>query len=205
MENTFIPYEKALSIIEAHKGDFPTESRNLENCIGAYLAEDLIADRDFPPFDRVTMDGIAIVYGSFEKGQRTFTIESTAAAGTPQLTLKDPQHCIEVMTGAIMPKGVDTVIRYEDLELTDTMTDILYNYESKKITVIHNKTIETINTHGTGCSLSSSIATYVGLGFSLEDACIKGCAYLNMAIAEGKDMLLGHGHGPVNHFYKATI
>jgi len=119
MENTFIPYKKALSILEEHKGNFPTTSRNLEDCIGAYLAEDLIADRDFPPFDRVTMDGIAIVYDSFENGQRTFNIESTAAAGIPQLTLKDTQNCIEVMTGAIMPNGIDTVIRYEDLEIVD--------------------------------------------------------------------------------------
>lgn len=88
------------------------------------------------------------------------------------------------------------------LELTDTMTDILYNYESKKTTVIHNKTIETTNTHGTGCSLSSSVATYIGLGFSLEDACIKGCEYLNMAIEKGKDKVLGKGHGPVNHFWE---
>ncbi len=127
MENTFIPYEKALSILEEHKGDFPVEPRNLEDCIGAYLAEDLIADRDFPPFDRVTMDGIAIVYDSFVAGQRTFLIESTAAAGTPQLTLKDAQHCIEVMTGAIMPKGVDTVIRYEDLALEESTATINLN------------------------------------------------------------------------------
>ncbi len=86
------------------------------------------------------------------------------------------------------------------LKLSDTMTDILYNYESKKTTVIHNKTVETINTHGTGCSLSSSIATFIGLGSTLEDACFKGCAYLNMAIAKGKDKVIGHGHGPVNHF-----
>jgi len=65
MENTFISYEKALSIIEEHKGNFTIESRNIEDCIGLYLAEDLIADRDFPPFDRVTMDGIAIVFDSF--------------------------------------------------------------------------------------------------------------------------------------------
>lgn len=117
MNNTFIPYEQALSILEEHKGDFTTEDRNLENCIGAYLAEDLIADRDFPPFDRVTMDGIAIVYDTFKNGQRTFTIESTAPAGSPQLTLKDTKNCIEVMTGAIMPNGVDTVIRYEDLAI----------------------------------------------------------------------------------------
>jgi len=91
------------------------------------------------------------------------------------------------------------------LEHTNTMTDILYNYENKKSTVIHNKTIETINTHGTGCSLSSSVATYVGLGLSLEEACIKGCEYLNTAIKEGKEKVLGKGHGPVNHFYKGTI
>lgn len=91
------------------------------------------------------------------------------------------------------------------LELTETMTDILYNYKSKKMTTIHNKTIETKNTHGTGCSLSSSIATYIGLGYSLEDACIKGCEYLNMAIEKGKDKVIGHGHGPVNHFYKFTF
>ena len=90
------------------------------------------------------------------------------------------------------------------LKLTDTMTDILYNYKTKEITVIHNKTVETINTHGTGCSLSSSIATYIGLGFSLEESCIKGCEYLNMAIEKGKDKILGKGHGPVNHFWKTT-
>lgn len=124
MNNTFIPYEKALSILEEHKGNFPIESKKLEECIGAYLAEDLIADRDFPPFDRVTMDGIAIVYDAFENGNRTFNIESTAAAGTPQLTLLDQENCIEVMTGAIMPQGVDTVIRYEDLKIEGTLATI---------------------------------------------------------------------------------
>jgi hydroxymethylpyrimidine/phosphomethylpyrimidine kinase len=91
------------------------------------------------------------------------------------------------------------------LKLSDTMTDILYNYKNKKLTVINNKAVKTINTHGTGCSLSSSVATYIGLGFSLEEACIKGCEYLNTAIEKGKDKVLGHGHGhgPVNHFYKA--
>lgn len=91
------------------------------------------------------------------------------------------------------------------LKLTDTMTDVLYNYESKKTTIINNKTVETINTHGTGCSLSSSVATFVGLGFSLEEACIKGCEYLNRAIESGKDKVLGKGHGPVDHFWKDSI
>jgi len=91
------------------------------------------------------------------------------------------------------------------LELTDTMTDILYNYQTNKTTIINNKTVETKNTHGTGCTLSSSIATYIGLGFSLEEACIRGCEYLNMAIEKGKDKILGKGHGPVNHFWNTTF
>lgn len=86
------------------------------------------------------------------------------------------------------------------LELTDNMTDILYNYKTKEITTIHNKAIDTINTHGTGCSLSSSIATFISLGYALEEATTKGCQYLNKAIDEGKDKILGKGHGPVNHF-----
>jgi hydroxymethylpyrimidine/phosphomethylpyrimidine kinase len=87
------------------------------------------------------------------------------------------------------------------LELTDTMTDILYNYESKKLTTINNPSFITKNTHGTGCSLSSSIATFIGRGYSLEEASLKGCEYLNSAIKSGKDKVLGKGHGPVDHFW----
>ncbi len=95
---------------------------------------------------------------------------------------------------------VSVLLKGGHLEFTDTMTDVLYNDKSKEITIIHNKSVDTINTHGTGCSLSSSIATYMSLGFSLEDATVKGCNYLNEAIEKGKDKLLGKGHGPVNHF-----
>ena len=70
------------------------------------------------------MDGIAIVYESFKNGQRTFKIEATAAAGTPQKALDNASNCIEVMTGAIMPNGVDTVIRYEDLTLENNQATI---------------------------------------------------------------------------------
>jgi len=124
MNNTFVTYENALAIIAAHKSQFTTEIKALEDCTGAYLAEDLIADRDFPPFDRVTMDGIVITYSAFEKGQRKFPIEAVAPAGTPQKTLQDPQNCIEIMTGGIMPNGADTVIRYEDIQIENSIATI---------------------------------------------------------------------------------
>ncbi|MBM1106682.1 molybdopterin molybdotransferase MoeA [Aurantibacter crassamenti] len=119
MENSFITYQQALAILDANVSNFNVETKNIEACIGHYLAEDLIADRAFPPFDRVTMDGIAILHEQFKNGQREFKIEAVAPAGSPQKTLQEKQNCIEVMTGAILPFGVDTVIRYEDLILDE--------------------------------------------------------------------------------------
>ncbi|TNF70622.1 MAG: molybdopterin molybdenumtransferase MoeA, partial [Bacteroidetes bacterium] len=109
----------------SHREDFPEESRKIEACIGQYLAEDLVADRDFPPFDRVTMDGIAINHAAFAGGQREFPIQQVAPAGTPRRSLRNPSHCIEVMTGAIMPENSDTVIRYEDLEIGNGTARVL--------------------------------------------------------------------------------
>ncbi|WP_020567216.1 molybdopterin molybdotransferase MoeA [Neolewinella persica] len=83
---------------------------------GRILAEPLLADRPQPPFDRVTMDGIAIDYTNYATGQRTFPIEGIVAAGTATTSLTDAANCLEVMTGAVMPPGATTVIRYEDLE-----------------------------------------------------------------------------------------
>ena len=121
----FITYQEALAILASFAQEFPVETRALGSCPGAYLAEDLSADRDFPPFDRVTMDGVAIAYRAFADGRREFVIESIAPAGAPQVVLQNPQHCIEVMTGAIMPEGTDTVIRYEDLEMAGGKARVL--------------------------------------------------------------------------------
>lgn len=96
----------------------------LREAAGYVLAENLYADRDFPPFDRVTMDGIAISYAAFARGQRQFLIQAVQAAGAPQLSLEDEENCLEVMTGASLPLGTDTVIRYEDLSIADGIAQI---------------------------------------------------------------------------------
>ncbi len=124
MENTFIKYEKALEILEKHAFKIKTERKSILSCDKRILNENLKADRDFPPYNRVTMDGIAINYSSYENGNRNFIIESTSAAGTPEALLKNSSCCIEVMTGSMLPKNTDTIIRYEDLEISENVAKI---------------------------------------------------------------------------------
>ena len=95
---------------------------------------------------------------------------------------------------------VSVLLKGGHLEFKEEMTDILFLKDEQRIVVINNKAIDTKHTHGTGCSLSSAIATYVSLGCSLEESVVKGCTYLNQAIWDGKDKILGKGHGPINHF-----
>ena len=123
--------QQAENIIFDNKIALNTEGVTLMKSLGRVLAEDLVADRDFPPFDRVTMDGIAIRFEDFKNGQTRFKIEGIQAAGMPQLTLQNYPSpithypCMEVMTGAMLPIGCDTVIRYEDLKIENGFAEIL--------------------------------------------------------------------------------
>jgi len=101
------------------------ETVPLQATINRVLGEKISADRDFPPFDRVSMDGIAIQYQKLKNGQRDFQIEFTQAAGDPTKKLQTPDNCVEVMTGAVLPEATDTVIRYEDMEIRDNRAHIL--------------------------------------------------------------------------------
>ncbi|ARN71496.1 bifunctional hydroxymethylpyrimidine kinase/phosphomethylpyrimidine kinase [Nonlabens tegetincola] len=82
----------------------------------------------------------------------------------------------------------------------DEMVDILYNFETAQTILLKNPKVETRHTHGTGCSLSSSIATFLSKGYSLEKSVDLACQYINSAILNGKDKVLGKGNGPINHF-----
>jgi len=101
--------------------------------------------------------------------------------------------------------AISVLLKGGHLESREEMTDTLYIHESKEIITIHNPSIQTKNTHGTGCSLSSAIATYVSLGYPLKEAVIKSCAYVNEAIEAGKDKQLGEGNSPINHFKLSSI
>jgi molybdopterin molybdotransferase len=122
-----ISVEKALQIVLNSTQDFGIEEIPFIKSVGRILKEEILADRDFPPFDRVSMDGIVIEYTSFKNGQRSFKIEGIQAAGSKQITLLDAQNCIEVMTGAVLPKKANTVIRYEDVTIKNGIATININ------------------------------------------------------------------------------
>ncbi len=119
-----ITVEEATQIILSNAKPLTIESIPLQEVRGRILQENLTTDRDLPPFNRVTMDGIAIDFSEFERGRRSFKIENIGAAGSPQTTLHSPQNCIEIMTGAMLPLKADTVIRYEDVEIADGVATI---------------------------------------------------------------------------------
>lgn len=119
-----ISVAEALEIVTTKARDFGTTTIQLSEGIGRVLREDISADRDMPPYDRVTMDGIAVQYKDYEQGIKTFKIAGVAAAGAEQMTLTVTGECLEVMTGAIMPKGLDTVIPYEEINIEDQRATI---------------------------------------------------------------------------------
>ncbi len=94
---------------------FHREDCAIADCPGRVLCADLRADRDLPPFDRVTMDGFALRAAALAAGLTRFRVEATQAAGMRPCTLgAEPAACVEVMTGAVLPIGADCVVPYED-------------------------------------------------------------------------------------------
>lgn len=82
----------------------------------------------------------------------------------------------------------------------DSLYDVYIDRDGNQHT-FQSEIVETTNTHGTGCSLSSAIACYLALGLPLFESISKARSYLRNAIIEGKGVETGKGHGPLNHFF----
>ena len=119
-----ISVEQALQSVLNSAQNFGAEEIPFLKSLGRILKEGIFADRDFPPFNRVAMDGIVINYTSFKKGQRSFKIEGIRAAGSAQITLQNAENCIEVMTGAVSPNNANTAVRYEDVTIDNRIATI---------------------------------------------------------------------------------
>ena len=115
---------EAITRVLATARPLPPETVALPHAAGRILAQPLTADRDFPPFNRVAMDGIAVSFATWAGGQLAFEIAHTQYAGEPARPLPSPQQAVEVMTGAVLPTGADAVVRYEDILLENNRATI---------------------------------------------------------------------------------
>jgi molybdopterin molybdotransferase len=111
--------DEADRIIRAQLRALVVEPRPLLRCAGAVLREEVCAERDQPPFDRVAMDGIALATQAVREGRRYFRVQGVQAAGDAPHTLADTAHCIEIMTGGMLPRGCDAVVPVERITLRE--------------------------------------------------------------------------------------
>ncbi len=110
-----IDYRIAQKIILDQARSFGKETVPLEAAYGRVLAEPIRADRDYPPFNRATMDGYAVRYRDLERGIRRFSITETLFAGDRPVHSISSEECYKIMTGAAVPADADVVIRREDV------------------------------------------------------------------------------------------
>ncbi len=138
-----ISASQADELIAQHLTCLPIESLPLAQCAGAVLRENIYAERDQPPFDRVTMDGIALDSRSVRDGARRLRVQAMQAAGDPPLTLAGRDHCIEVMTGAALPAGCDAVVPVEQITVRDEQAELAPEASAEPDQNVHRRGTDT--------------------------------------------------------------
>jgi molybdopterin molybdotransferase len=133
---------EAEALVRAQVRALPLELRPLESLAGSVLAQTVRAERDQPPFDRVTMDGIAFSCAAWREGRRRFRIAGVQAAGTPPLQLADAEQCLEVMTGAIVPRGCDVVVPIERIDVHDGWATVEDNVPVEPFLNVHTRGVD---------------------------------------------------------------
>ena len=145
------------------------------------------------------------------------TLETLVNELIPETTLITPNlHEAEVLIGHPvtnideMQKAAKELLKYGSHAVLvkgghlqgGNMIDVLQMNQHESPILFSAPQIESKNTHGTGCTLSSAIATYLALGENIEQAVKKAKNYLYKGLSAGKDIHIGEGHGPLNHFYQ---
>ncbi len=137
--NALITPRLAEEAINSRLTCLPIESLPLMQCVGGILRENVYAERDAPPFDRVAMDGIAVDSESLRQGRREFNLQATQAAGSPALKLARLDSAIEVMTGAILPHATDCVIPLEQYDVADGLVSLKTAVNSTPYHNVHRR------------------------------------------------------------------
>jgi molybdopterin molybdotransferase len=109
-----ITFEEASAIVAGQAKLLSAESVNLSECTNRVLASDVFSDMDMPPFDKSAVDGFACRRQDIENPLRV--VETIAAGQVPSIEI-GLNECSRIMTGAMLPKGADTVLMVEHTEM----------------------------------------------------------------------------------------
>lgn len=122
-----LSYTEAQHIIKSFAHSFGNEKVSLDEALGRVIAEEVFADRDYPPFNRSAMDGYAIREEDVKNGINKFQIVDTIYAGGRSDKILSPGECYKIMTGASVPISANAVIRREDAEEEEKSVSFFIN------------------------------------------------------------------------------
>ena len=120
-----IDYRQAREIVLSQARSFGREELPLEQAFGRVLSDTIQADRDYPPFQRATMDGYALRYADLELGIRRFRVVGVLYAGDRSGITIGAGECYKIMTGGAVPASADIVIRRENVSASGDFMELL--------------------------------------------------------------------------------
>jgi len=190
---------EAIRVILHQAKLFPIETIPLSKSVGRVLRENIISDRHQPPFNKSLMDGIAISFDVWQKGQRTFNIEAIVPAGVAPKPLKKNTDCVRIMTGAMVPKGCDCVIPLEQIHIEGDTAQckdwtMIKKHQSIRLEGADGKKGEVLLK--SGCRLW---APHIGIAASVGKVKIKVSALPKIAVISTGDELVDI-HKPIKQY-----
>lgn len=190
---------EAIRLILHNAKLFPTEFIPLKEAVGRVLRENIISDRNQPPFDKALMDGVAISYDTWQKGQRKFSVEAIIPPGVLPKPLKNPANCVRIMTGAVIPKGCDCIIPIEQIHLEGDMAQskdwtMIKKHQFIRFEAADGKKGETLLK--SGCQL---LAPHIGIAASIGKVKVKVSAMPKIAVIATGDELVDI-HKPIKQY-----
>jgi molybdopterin molybdotransferase len=162
-------------LIHAAMPNYASERVELADAAGQVLRQTIVAERDQPPFDRATMDGIAISSDALPANNRCFKIAGIQAAGHAAQNLASDDECFEVMTGAVLPAGADTVVPVERIQLNNGTAELEADYVPEPGQFVHVQASD----HAQGDALLNPGVTIAGPEMAILTAA--GNAHVDIA------------------------
>ncbi len=171
-----ISVDEAMRLVLDSVGSLPSERCKLHAAQGRTLRAAVRADRDGPPFDRATLDGVCLRFAEWEAGRREFTLAGTQAAGAEPVAAPGEGACLEIMTGAPVPAPCDAVVRVEDLERSGDRIRIRDDAKFASGTGIHRRGSD----FAAGATLLEPGCRLTGRELAIAASC--GCSELEVTV-----------------------